>query len=228
MQELIKVEKRLVGTEETNSVDAKELHVGLEIKKDFTTWIKAQLNSLGLEKNIDYVSSKETVKAGAGTSTRTIYILTLDTAKHIAMSSRTPKGKEVRNYFIAVEKQSKEQLPQFDQIISILDHLAIQQAQILQLMQMMLQKQEKQVAESLTSAQLDKIKLAVSRAAAPLADMHNLTFSKAVKETYSALNGRMGVFTYYHILPADFDEAIELLKKWKVQKEDELLKKKSV
>lgn len=36
------------------------------------------------------------------------YILTLDTAKHIAMMSRGKKAKEVRDYFIAVEKKWRE------------------------------------------------------------------------------------------------------------------------
>lgn len=105
MSEIIKISSEVIGTEKTNSVNARELHQVLEIGKDFTTWINAQINSLGLEKNVDYIVYEEKVKAGNGFTTKKEYIITTDTAKHISMASRTAKGKEVRNYFIQIEKE---------------------------------------------------------------------------------------------------------------------------
>jgi len=41
----------------------------------------------------------------ANNATMIEYILTLDTAKHLAMIQRNQKGKEVRDYFIQCEKE---------------------------------------------------------------------------------------------------------------------------
>jgi len=101
MSEIIKISSEVIGTEKTNSVNARELHQVLEIKKQFSEWINAQINSLGLEKNVDYIVYE--VK-GNGRPQKE-YIITTDTAKHISMASRTAKGKEVRNYFIQIEKE---------------------------------------------------------------------------------------------------------------------------
>lgn len=105
MSEIIKISSEVIGTEKTNSVNARELHQVLKIGKDFSNWINAQINSLGLEKNVDYIVYEEKVKAGNGFTTKKEYIITTDTAKHISMASRTAKGKEVRNYFIQIEKE---------------------------------------------------------------------------------------------------------------------------
>lgn len=101
MNEIIKISSEVIGTEKTNSVNARELHQVLDIKKQFTHWIDIQINSLGLEKNVDYIVYE--VK-GNGRPQKE-YIITTDTAKHISMASRTSKGKEVRNYFIQIEKE---------------------------------------------------------------------------------------------------------------------------
>lgn len=101
MNEIIKISSEVIGTEKTNSVNARELHQVLDIKKQFTHWIDIQINSLGLEKNVDYIVYE--VK-GNGRPQKE-YIITTDTAKHISMASRTAKGKEVRNYFIQIEKE---------------------------------------------------------------------------------------------------------------------------
>ena len=101
MSEIIKISSEVIGTEKTNSVNARELHQVLEIDKKFADWMIAQINSLGLEKNVDYIVYE--VK-GNGRPQKE-YIITTDTAKHISMASRTAKGKEVRNYFIQIEKE---------------------------------------------------------------------------------------------------------------------------
>jgi len=107
MRELIKISQELIGDETVNSVDARELYETLELTKDFSNWIKSQIKSLGLEENIDYITFKQSSTGGRPT---TEYILTTDTAKHISMASRTPKGKEVRSYFIAIEKEFIKEL----------------------------------------------------------------------------------------------------------------------
>ncbi len=101
MSEIIKISSEVIGTEKINSVNARELHQVLDIKKQFANWIDIQINSLGLEKNVDYIVYE--VK-GNGRPQKE-YIITTDTAKHISMASRTVKGKEIRNYFIQIEKE---------------------------------------------------------------------------------------------------------------------------
>lgn len=101
MNEIIKISSEVIGTEKTNSVNARELHQVLAIERQFADWINYQINSLGLEKNVDYIVYE--VK-GNGRPQKE-YIITTDTAKHISMASRTAKGKEVRNYFIQIEKE---------------------------------------------------------------------------------------------------------------------------
>lgn len=107
MSEIIKISSEVIGTEKVNSVNARELYQVLEIKKQFADWINAQISSLELEINIDYIVFTESVKAGNGTVNRKEYILTTDTAQHIALASRTAKGREVRKYFIQVEREFK-------------------------------------------------------------------------------------------------------------------------
>ena len=107
MSEIIKISSEIIGTEKVNSVNARELHQVLEIKKQFSEWINAQISSLELEINIDYIVFTESVKAGNGTVNRKEYILTTETAQHIALASRTAKGREVRKYFIQVEREFK-------------------------------------------------------------------------------------------------------------------------
>lgn len=105
MNQLIAITTQIIGTEETNAVNARDLHTALEVKKDFSNWVKAQIGGLGLEDNIDYIKLTQKGELSKTGQWRNEYILTLDAAKHIAMASRSSKGKEVRRYFIEIEKQ---------------------------------------------------------------------------------------------------------------------------
>jgi len=104
---IIPISTQIINHEETNSVNARDLHHNLGVKKKFADWIKSQISSLYLEENKDYIliSPKRELGSRGGDMKSVDYIITADTAKGIAMASRTEKGNEVRKYFIAVEKR---------------------------------------------------------------------------------------------------------------------------
>lgn len=102
MEELIKVQVE----NDRQLVSARELHKGLGLKKKFTDWVKQ--NFKGFEEGQDYTTSPKghLVKSGNGTvRAYDDYLLTIDMAKELCMMSKTEKGKEVRKYFIEVERK---------------------------------------------------------------------------------------------------------------------------
>ena len=84
------------------TVNARDLHEALEIGWDFSTWIERQLGDF--KENQDFIIFHKKVEKSKGRPMKD-YALTLDTAKHICMLSRCEKGKQLRQYFIEVEKQ---------------------------------------------------------------------------------------------------------------------------
>ena len=105
MHDLIKIEKRLINGVELNSINARELHLKLEVKKAFTTWITTALDNAGAIENEDFIKLKSSLE---GSGYQIDYILTTDISKHISMMSKVPKSKEIRDYFITFEKEGKE------------------------------------------------------------------------------------------------------------------------
>jgi len=96
MQELIKV------TEQNGEqlVSARELYEFLELdKSQWARWTKKNIEEI-FEENQEY-QRLDIVSNGNNT---TEYILKLDVAKELAMLSRSEKGKEIRKYFIELEK----------------------------------------------------------------------------------------------------------------------------
>ncbi|QBX28210.1 phage antirepressor KilAC domain-containing protein [Streptococcus pseudoporcinus] len=86
-------------------VSARQLHQTLEVKKRFSAWFEQNIK--GFVEGYDFtgVPRGTPVKGGNGnTQYLDDYALTLDTAKHLAMMSKTDKGQEVRAYFIQIEK----------------------------------------------------------------------------------------------------------------------------
>ena len=86
-------------------VSARQLHQTLEVKKRFSAWFEQNIK--GFVEGYDFtgVPGGTPVKGGNGnTQYLDDYALTLDTAKHLAMMSKTDKGQEVRAYFIQIEK----------------------------------------------------------------------------------------------------------------------------
>jgi phage anti-repressor protein len=107
--DLIAIEERRIGGED-RAVSARRLRAALGVKRDFTAWIKSQLKRAKLVEGEDYIRILLTQKGeqtGSGGHNRADYLLTLDAAKHVALMSGTTRGREVRAYFISVEKKAR-------------------------------------------------------------------------------------------------------------------------
>lgn len=91
---------------EEPTVSARDLHEALEINKRFSAWFES--NSQGFAENEDYTSvlTGTEVQNNGGIQIRELqdYKMSVDMAKHICLMSRTEKGKQIRQYFLDLEK----------------------------------------------------------------------------------------------------------------------------
>jgi phage anti-repressor protein/phage antirepressor YoqD-like protein len=106
--QLIQIATRQIAQQSVPTVNARELHTSLEVAKDFSDWVKAQVTRARLVENRDFVVLPQKGENPTGGRPIKEYHLTIDAAKHIAMVSGTDKGFEVREYFIACETRAKE------------------------------------------------------------------------------------------------------------------------
>lgn len=97
----------------SQAVSARTLYDFFQVKERFSRWIE-RMFEYGFVEGIDFTSVHFSTVVNNGAK-RDIddYALTLDTAKEIAMLQRSEKGKQARQYFIEVEKQYKQQPPQY-------------------------------------------------------------------------------------------------------------------
>jgi anti-repressor protein len=83
------------------TVSARDLHEFLEIKTDFRKWFP-RMTEYGFQEPEDY--TPVIFVHPQNLQETTDYLLTIDTAKHIAMIQRNEKGRLAREYFIQIEK----------------------------------------------------------------------------------------------------------------------------
>ncbi|SDY60645.1 antA/AntB antirepressor family protein [Acinetobacter kyonggiensis] len=91
-------------------VNARELHKMLEVKTDFSDWIKRRVKQCKFEENFDYMvilKKEENLKGGRPT---TEYIISVDMTKHLGMMERNEKGHEIRKYYIEQEELARNTL----------------------------------------------------------------------------------------------------------------------
>jgi len=94
----------IIQQNENIFVDARQLHRGLKSKQDYTDWIKKRIADYGLKQNEDF-----TINLGKSNGGRKAhqYLLTIDTAKELAMLERNEIGRTIRRYFIQKEKEAR-------------------------------------------------------------------------------------------------------------------------
>lgn len=102
MKELIKLNKIKINGKLVQTVNAWELHVFMKVCEDFKSWIKDRLDTLGSQRDQDYVISVENER------NRLEYFVTLETAKYLAMMEKTDRGNEARDYLIQCQKDIKQ------------------------------------------------------------------------------------------------------------------------
>lgn len=99
--------------EEEKLVNARELHEFLEVGREFAHWVKERVDKYGFEEGSDFfLLASFGNQTGRGGHNKRDYLLTLDTAKEIAMVENNPQGRKVRRYFIEVEKRAREMFSQ--------------------------------------------------------------------------------------------------------------------
>ena len=95
-----------LGDEHQLGVNARDVHAALEVKTDFSDWIKKRIKQCKFEENYDFICFlKNEESKGRGGDRRSIeYIVSLDMVKHLCMLEKNEKGHEIRKYFIEQEK----------------------------------------------------------------------------------------------------------------------------
>lgn len=100
------METELINIEVKNDqqlVSARDLHKALELTTRFSKWVDQ--NFRDFSEGADFTSvTGVTDMPNGGVKQVQDYAVTIDMAKELCMMSKTAKGKEVRQYFIQVEK----------------------------------------------------------------------------------------------------------------------------
>lgn len=122
MKNLTVIENELVPVYETSTgekvVYGSELHEVLGVKSRYREWIDRRLLDIDAVENEDFQAAEISAPSG---QMKKEYIIKLDTAKEMAMLERNEKGKQVRRYFIQVEKKYKEKQQQLADLSDLSD-----------------------------------------------------------------------------------------------------------
>ncbi|MBS4464412.1 ORF6C domain-containing protein [Lactococcus garvieae] len=203
-------------------VSARELHKVLGVKKRFSEWWEQ--NSKLLVEHEDFegvlVSTPYNPKFPDKVQQLQDYAVTADNAKHLAMQSQTKKSREIRDYFIQVEKEYKQQqqvpLTLDQQIAAIATGYGSVKEELVEV--------KDQVADLTNRFGLpsNKAKVLQKKVASKVymftggkaSNAHKKIGSKVFREFYKDLNNRFDVVKYSDIPLSRYEEALEYLEMW--------------
>lgn len=156
MKEIIEITKNEIGTEEINSVNAREIHEYLEVKTRFNDWINRAIKKYDFKENVDY--SKMSIPQKGNPKPIQDYIVTVDMAKELSMLENNAKGKETRKYFIQAEKKLKEVgTANNDLILQFMSNQQQTNTVIVKLLEKLVDNQEQQI-KTINKEQMKKIR----------------------------------------------------------------------
>ena len=111
MREIIQVAERHIGGGTIQTVNARDLHVFLEVGKDFSTWIKDRIQQYGFVEGVDYSTYKHPPELGRGGGRNKIdYHVSLDMAKLLCANEGNERGRAALKFMSANSICSIEEL----------------------------------------------------------------------------------------------------------------------
>lgn len=216
----------------TVAVSGRELHKGLEIQTPYKQWIDRMID-YGFEVNTDYIIMSEKVHTQKSVRAyeQENHIMTLDMGKEIAMIQRSDAGKNIRKYFIEIEKSYRQQKP-----LSTADQIKLI-AQGNSELNERIDTVEDEITDIRENTKLDAgeygaIAKAVSNKVAQIRysmeiDKDN---KKANKELFQDINTEIkrvaGVSTRSQLKQKDFENVMELIRLWQPSQSTVFLIKK--
>jgi phage anti-repressor protein len=87
-------------------VDGRLLHSFLESAQHFANWIASRIEDYGFIENQDFLINLLKTKGRPSKE----YSITIDMAKELGMIERNEKGRQIRRYFLEMERIAKSQL----------------------------------------------------------------------------------------------------------------------
>ncbi|MDR1182193.1 MAG: antA/AntB antirepressor family protein [Bacteroidales bacterium] len=120
VKEIIPIEHKELGL----TVNSIILHERLGVKSNHRDWIRRRIDDCLFDEGKDYAKNRSNLsgfKGGRGLSQS--YMLTLDSAKEMAMMEHNETGKAIRRYLIEVEKKYRDFigfiLPELETVINL-------------------------------------------------------------------------------------------------------------
>lgn len=212
-----KLIKTIMQDDGTVAVSGRDLHDFLEVGKDFSSWFK-DMAEYGFEAGKDF--SPISVKTPNGGRPRIEYVMTLDMAKEVAMIQRTDKGKQARQYFIAVESRYKQltALPQTpEEKLALTMKVANRSAEKVKKLNGRVTDLEKNAP--IAPGEYSYISRQVRNVVESYVNVHHLQLTQKqrgllYKDVSRGMNEYVGIKTRTQLRKRDFDKADEYIGNW--------------
>lgn len=131
-----------VSKNDEQYVNGRDLHMFLEINTSYSKWFN-RMCEYGFVENVDYFTVSKKVLREDGRvmpQTQFEHDLTIEMAKQLCMLARNDKGREAREYFIAVEREWNSPEKVMSRALKIANNVINEQ-------KMVIAQQEQQIAE---------------------------------------------------------------------------------
>lgn len=105
---------KLIPINESNgrrAVNARDLHIFLGNKRQFSDWIKQRISQYGFVENQDFEVFHNFVKNPNGGRPQDEYAISIDMAKELSMVENNERGRQARRYFIECENIATNPTP---------------------------------------------------------------------------------------------------------------------